>query len=235
MILKHSQRGVNLDSTNSYKIRPFLDLLLPSFRDSYTPTQYVSIDESMIAFKGRLSFLQYLPKKPHKWGMKAWVLADALNGYTWNWKLYTGKEGDHVERGLAQRVVMDLVDDERLQQKGYVVVTDNFYSSPALFRDLVMKGIGACGTARKNRSGIPPAVQSASLKKGEVTSSEDDGILSLKWKDKREVIMLSTYHDASMVSKSRRSRAAEGGVEDIEKPRVVEDYNLHMGGVDKSK
>ena len=60
-----------------YKIRPLLDLLLPSFKNSYTPTQFLSIDESMISFKGRLSFLQYLPKKPNKWGMKAWVLADA--------------------------------------------------------------------------------------------------------------------------------------------------------------
>ena len=38
-----------------------------------------------------------------------------------------------------------------------------------------------------------------------------------------------------MVAKSRRSRATQGGMEDIEKPRVVEDYNLHMGGVDHSK
>ena len=47
--------------------------------------------------------------------------------------------------------------------------------------------------------------------------------------------MFSTYHDTSTVTKSRRSRAADGGVEDIEKPKVVEDYNQTMGGVDKSK
>ena len=45
----------------------------------------------MIAYKGRLSFLQYLPKKPHKWGLKVWVLANSANGYTWGQKLYTGK------------------------------------------------------------------------------------------------------------------------------------------------
>ena len=27
----------------------------------------------------------------------------------------------------------------------------------------------------------------------------NDGILSLKWKDKRDVLMLTTYHDSSMV------------------------------------
>ena len=218
-----------------YKIRPLLNMLVESFKDCYTPSQFLSVDESMISFKGRLSFLQYLPKKPHKWGMKAWVLADSATGYTWGWKLYTGKEGDQRGCGLADRVVLDLVDDVRLQGKGFVVVTDNFYSSPSLFRELTRRGFGACGTARRNRKGLPPAVRDAPLRRGEVVSSLDDSILTLKWKDKRDVIMLSTYHDSSMITKSRRSRAAERGVEDIQKPKVVEDYNQNMGGVDTSK
>ena len=217
-----------------YKLQPFLDLLLPSFKNLYIPSQNLSIDESMISFKGRLSFLQYLPKKPHKWGLKAWVLADSLNGYTWAWKLYTGKETDHPVKGLAHRVVMQLVDDDRLEAKGYVIFTDNFYSSPALFKELGQKGFGACGTARKDRRGIPTTVRDARLKKGEKVSSTDDGLLALKWHDKRDVVMLSTYHDDSMVTKSRRSRAVQGGVE-IEKPKAVEDYNQQMGGVDQSK
>ena len=44
-----------------FTLRPLLNLLLPRFRDSYTPDQYLSIVESMISFKSRLSFLQYLP------------------------------------------------------------------------------------------------------------------------------------------------------------------------------
>ena len=121
------------------------------------------------------------------------------------------------------------------QHKGHIIVTDNFYSSPALFRDLLSRGFGACGTARKDRRGIQPSVRTANLQRGEVVSSRDDGILSLKWKDKRDVMMLSTYHDTSMISKSRRSRRAAGGVEAIYKPKIVEDYNLNMGGVDKRK
>ena len=165
-------------------------------------------------------------------GNEAWVLADSSNGYTWAWKLYTGKEGDGVERGLAHQVVLDLLEDARLEGKGYVVFTDNFYSSPALFCDLVGRGFGACGTARRNRHSIPEVVSDTKLKKGEVVSSRDVDLLALKWRDKRDVLMLSTYHGDE---KRRRSRAAEGGVEDIQKPLVVEDYNQHMGGVDKSK
>ena len=43
----------------------------------YVPGKEVSIDESMIGTKARLSFLQYLPKKPTKWGVKVWVCSEA--------------------------------------------------------------------------------------------------------------------------------------------------------------
>ena len=88
-----------------------------------------------------------MPKKPHKWGLKAWVLADSTDGYCWDWKLYTGREGNTTE---AHRVVMDLVKHQRLTEKGYILFTDNFYYSPALFRDLAEHGFGACGTAQKD-------------------------------------------------------------------------------------
>jgi len=65
-----------------FKLRPFLDPLIESFQAVYSLGREISVDESMIGFKGRLSFLQYLPKKPTKWGMKAFVLVDSLTGYT---------------------------------------------------------------------------------------------------------------------------------------------------------
>ena len=46
--------------------------------------------------------------------------------------------------------------------------------------------------------------------------------------------MLSTIHNSSMVSKQRRTRQVAGGVEVVQKPAVIEDYNMYMGGVDKS-
>ena len=113
--------------------------------------------------------------------------ADAQNGYTWGWRLYIGKEEDSVQTGLAHGVVLDLVDNARLQGKGYVVVTDNFYSSPALFCDLVARGFGPCGTGQKDCKGVPLSVRNAALRRGAVASSVDDSILSLKWKDKRDV------------------------------------------------
>jgi len=73
-----------------YKLRPFLTPLIANFQAHYTLNREVSVDESMIGYKGRLGFIQYMPKKPTKWGMKAFVLSDAHNGYMYSWHLYTG-------------------------------------------------------------------------------------------------------------------------------------------------
>ena len=73
-----------------YKIRPLLDKIVHSFKSAYIPRQNISVDESIIGFKGRLSWVQYMPKKPTKKGIKVWVAADSATGYVWNFHLYTG-------------------------------------------------------------------------------------------------------------------------------------------------
>ena len=73
-----------------YKLRPFLEPLIENFQSAYTLHREISVDETMIGFKGRLGFIQYMPKKPTKWGMKTFVLSDAQTGYVYNWHLYTG-------------------------------------------------------------------------------------------------------------------------------------------------
>ena len=58
----------------------------------YVPGKEISVDESMIGTKSRLSFLQYMPNKPTKWGVKVWVCSEAKTGYIHKFKIYTGKE-----------------------------------------------------------------------------------------------------------------------------------------------
>ena len=53
-----------------------------------------------------------------------------------------------------------------LSNKGYNIYTDNFYTSPALFSELVDNGFEACGTVRNDRKGIPKDFQKVTLSKG---------------------------------------------------------------------
>ena len=63
------------------------------------------------------------------------------------------------------------------------------------------------------------------------TVAIDKCMVALKWADKRQVPLLSTVHDDSMMMKVRRTRRAERGHEEVRKPVMIEEY---MGGVDKS-
>ena len=44
-----------------FKIRPFLVPLLSNFQFAYNPGRELAVDESMVSFKGRIWFIQYLP------------------------------------------------------------------------------------------------------------------------------------------------------------------------------
>ena len=77
------------------KIKPVIDGMLERFRFCYTIGQYMSIDESMIKYKGKqIRFIQYMPAKPIKHGIKVFVLACAETGYCYGFWVYCGKEND---------------------------------------------------------------------------------------------------------------------------------------------
>ena len=154
----HCADNISSVSTDKLrKLRSVVDMLNVSFRQMYTPSQCLSIDESMVGTKCRISFLQYMPKKPKKFGIKLWALCESLTGYCLQFQVYTGKVESAVEHGLAYRVVFDLM--KHYLDKGYHLYMDNFYTSYELFTDLLRHKTGACGTVRSNRLGFPKQLQ----------------------------------------------------------------------------
>ena len=39
------------------------------------------LDETMVKFRGRLKFMQYMKNKPEKWGVKCYLFCDTLKEY----------------------------------------------------------------------------------------------------------------------------------------------------------
>ena len=80
------------------------------FLEQYIPGREVSIDDAMLKYKGGVFFREYMPKKPIKWGIKVWMLAEPKTGYISNFEVYLGKStsSEHAELGLGTRVVMDI-------------------------------------------------------------------------------------------------------------------------------
>lgn len=220
-----------------YKVRPILDLTKDTYMQIFEPAKELSIDESMVKFKGRLNFKQYLPSKPStKWGLKIWSLAESNTGFMLRFNVYTGKDNPQqgqATHGLASRVVHQLL--RGFENKGHVVYTDNFYSSPNLFTDLRKLKIGACGTVRANRVGLPPEMKTLQKKKGELPTvwfNSNTIMLASSWQDTGKVNMISTVGDSGMSEILTKARKKAQGVKKI-KPNIQVLYNTFMGGVDK--
>ena len=136
------------------KICPMLNILVAAWQAAYYPNQKISLDESMIAFNGRTGVMVYQLQKPRKWGMQAWFLADSRITYCYNLKIYSGKRADNVDSGVGvthatvMRMVQPCID------RGHHIYFDNYYTSPAVLKDLSSKGFGACGTLRVNRKDV---------------------------------------------------------------------------------
>ena len=59
------------------KVRLLVNLLEQRFQAAYIPGKNISVDKGLVKFNGRLSFKQYMPIKPDKFGIQVWLLADA--------------------------------------------------------------------------------------------------------------------------------------------------------------
>ncbi|CAG5015359.1 unnamed protein product [Parnassius apollo] len=160
----------------------------------------------------------------HKYGMKLFKLC-TLPGYTCKLELYAGKNNELVNT-TPTRVVMSLC--KHILGCGHTLVTDNWYTSLELANELLDKDTHLVGTLRKNRKGLPKAVVDSKLKPGEVIAMENErGICVLKWKDKRDVLMLSTKHSKGFSKITKKGKV-------IRKPRMVLAYNKIKSAVDMS-
>ena len=66
------------------KIKPFIDLILNKFMKNYIPNKNISINESLLGWKGSLSWVQYIPAKHKRFGMRFFKRCEGLTGYIWN-------------------------------------------------------------------------------------------------------------------------------------------------------
>jgi len=100
-----------------------------------------------------------------------------------------------------------------------------WYMSPNLVDTLCTRKTDVVGAMRTNRKEFPDFVKTARLKKGETVAAFRKKQMIMKWKDKRDVVLVSSFHHDSMENVTTRQ-----GV--IQKPSVVLDYNKNMRGVD---
>ena len=205
-------------------IHEVFSMFMEACNVNYKPGKYLTIDESLVPFRGRCSFKVYMPKKPDKYGIKIWTMADATNSYLCNAQIYRGKQKDVPEVGLSQRVVKDLVSN--VQGSGRNITVDNFFSSVPLAKELLSRDLTMIGTIRKNKVEIPPCFQASKTR--DVYSTEfgfgQEGkimLCSYVPRKRKAVTMISSYHHEKKVEPLPPC-----------KPSLITDYNKTKGSID---
>ena len=225
-----------------YKVRRFLDKLLPKYDQEWVSHQWLAIDEQMIPFRGRVGFRQFVANKPSRFGIKVWAMADGNNGYILRQQIYTGRnvERGTPEVGLGARVVLDLT--AGYQDKNYSLVTDNFYTSPILAQKLLARGIDCLGTVKANNKHFPKDLifpQKPKPARGSGSWRSCQKILAVSWYDNKPVYFLSTVHspehsrDTPQEQREVRRRS-KGGAASVPCSPLLHDYNKYMCGIDRA-
>ncbi|KAG0436652.1 PiggyBac transposable element-derived protein 4 [Dictyocoela muelleri] len=185
------------------------------FKSIYVPGEHISIDEGMLPFKGKTKNRVYSPMKLDKWGMKFYILAESSTGFVYNLRI-VGEQSSIEDTVIA--LCNNLVADHRK------IFMDNYYNSYKLCNTLLYNKIYSTGTLRHKRGGPQDLLD---LKKrviiGDAIIMEKNKTQILIWQDRKPVVVITNcYNCFENVSIKKR-----------EIPKVINEYNKYMGGVDK--
>ncbi|EFA01473.1 PiggyBac transposable element-derived protein 4-like Protein [Tribolium castaneum] len=189
----------------TFKIDLVMSFLSNRFKVLFTPFENLCIDESLVLWKERLSFKQYIKSKRHRFGVKMFVLCNVETDYILGFIVYTGSQTKikPSDLGISGSVVLTLLED--YLDKGHNLYIDNWHSSPELALHLYQHKTNVCGTVRTNRRHMP------------------------KLPDPKVKGDIESQHTAEMMT----GKVDRTSKEEVKKPTCIVDYNANMGSVDK--
>ena len=163
-------------------------------------------------------------------GIKIFKLCDST-GYTYDMKLYRGKDRQHTAQHVTATHVTATEQTKKIKGSGHKLYMDNFFSSPELFDVFAKKQIYCCGTVRPNRRGMPQdlAPKTSKLKRRDIRIRTGTDLMAKLWQDKRDICMFTNNRNAPVEG----NFCNEGGK--AIKLQIVMDYNHHMGYVDNDR
>lgn len=148
------------------------------------------------------------------WGLIHRVLVYSLQGYD------VSNNTCHTEY-VVEKLMVGLL------YKGRSLYMDIFYNSVKLSQNILQKLTYTTGTLRSNRKNNLKDVINKKFKKREsISMYTEEGICIVKWKDKRDVLMISSEFPHSMCEVNTIREIKE-------KPISVVRYNENMNSIDR--
>jgi len=124
---------VKKENTRLWKLGKILPSLIKNFEDCINPGEYLCVDESLLSFKGRLSFKQYMPLKRSRFGFKYFALVDCEMKFLTKLRVYLGKSSNNntiKKFGIGGSTVLLLLDESI--GRNHKLIIDNCFNSPLL-------------------------------------------------------------------------------------------------------
>ena len=219
------------------KVRPAMDIFLVNFQKFYKNAEHQTIDEAIIKYKGRVTYIQYIPIKPIKRGIKLFCRNCSKTGYLYDAQVYLGRQGNKQAKGVYDRVILDLT--KSLEGNSHTLYVDNLYSNVPLYLKLLERRVYCCGTVRRMRQFLPAECRLDYTGKniwprGKSKIWQDKGQRNLTctmWSDTKHIRFLSTSTDPTIVTHG--TRRIKGIHTQVDMPLAAQMYGAYMGGTDK--
>ena len=109
-----------------------MPMLIKNFEESINCGEYLCVDESLMLFKGTLSFKQYVPSKRSRFGIKYFALVDQDTKFLVKLVVYMGKHSRIgtpsmvKEYGYGGATVIHLL--QGYLGRNHKLVVDNFFN-----------------------------------------------------------------------------------------------------------
>ncbi len=201
--------------------------------------EHLSVDEQIIAYKGKKSALrQYNPKKPKKWGWKIFVLS-GRSGLIHGIEFY-GQDVDVPPEGLQVnkpgQVVLRLA-SKFPNDRNFKLYFDNWFNSPNVQVALALRDIWSIGTLILNRAkGLKFEFDRSPPRGTHLTKCmkiQGVDLFATQWLDNKPVTLLSTFVASTPeIAVSRFDRQSKD-FNSVPAPQCIAVYNKHMGYVDE--
>lgn len=111
-------------------VRDVFEQFVPRCIESYTPGEYVTIDEILVELKGKCKFSQYIGNKPDKYGIQFYGLVDSQTFYSKKWMfIVVNNQKSQIDNDTSS-VVKRLLGP--INNSGRNLKTENYYTSVQL-------------------------------------------------------------------------------------------------------
>lgn len=136
-------------------VREIFEMFNNNCKKYYSVSEYCTLDEQLVGFRGRCSFRMYIPNKPAKYGLKIFALVDARTWYVLNSEVYVGKQNDGPFQVSNNTVDVSMRLSQPIHGTGRNLTTDNWFSSIPMADSLLANNVTLVGTLKKTKKSCP--------------------------------------------------------------------------------